>query len=74
MGLLKFSPSSWAEIERLLARLSLAERDNIHMTGMLQLVLEEGRTSITALPYVDRWGEVDTMDDVMLYEKMLNPN
>ena len=74
MGLLKFTPSGWAEIQRLRAELSSVERDNIHMTGMLQRVLEAGKLSITALAYSGEWGEVDSLNDLLLYEQLLAPD
>ena len=70
MGLLRFTPKGWAEILRLLTELSLVGRDNIHMTGILQRVLEAGRMSITALPYFGEWGEVDSLDDLLVYEDL----
>ena len=67
MGLLRITPRGWTEILRLRARLSPLERDNIHMTGILQMVLEEKKIAITALPYSDKWGEVDSLNDLLLY-------
>jgi choline kinase len=74
MGLLKFTPRGWAEILRLRNELNSIERDNIHMTGMLQLVLDAGNLSITALPYFGQWGEVDSLNDLLLYEELLAPD
>ena len=71
MGLLKFTPRGWAEIQRLQAELSSAECDKIHMTGMLQRVLEAGKLSINALAYSGEWGEVDSLNDLLLYEKLV---
>ncbi len=64
MGLLRFSPKGWAEVERVCAGLSKAERDRIHMTGTIQRVIEFGQTQIEALPYLGKWGEVDSENDL----------
>ena len=74
MGLLRLTPKAWAEILRLRTGLSSVERDKIDMTGILQFVLEAGRISITALPYFGHWGEVDSVDDLQLYESFLASN
>ena len=71
MGLLRFTPKGWAEILRLRAELSSLERDNIHMTGILQLVLGADKIPIAAVPYLNRWGEIDSLEDLLLYEKLL---
>lgn len=68
MGLFRITPRGWTEIRRLRAGLSPLERDNIQMTGILQMVLEEEKIAITALPYLDKWGEVDSLSDLLLYE------
>ena len=67
MGLLRFTPDGWAEVQRLRAQLSDAERDPIHMTGTLQKVLEAGRVSVAALPTTGPWGEVDSAEDLAAY-------
>lgn len=71
MGLLRITPKSWAEILRLREELSSADRDSIHLTAILQLVLEAGKISITAVPYLDKWGELDSLTDLLLYERLL---
>ena len=69
MGLLRITPQGWKEILRLRAGLSPRERDNIDMTGILQMVLEEKKMAITPLPYIDKWGEIDSLHDLLLYEE-----
>lgn len=70
MGLLKFTPESWAEVERLLAELPAAEGDRLDMTSLLGRLISNGG-SITAVPYAGSWGEADNQDDLALYERML---
>ena len=67
MGLLRFAPEGWREIERIRAGLEPVERDNMHMTGTLQRVIEAGRIRVIGLPYSGRWGEVDSAEDLAAY-------
>jgi L-glutamine-phosphate cytidylyltransferase len=64
MGLLRFSPNGWEEFVRIRKNLSTHDCAKMHMTGMLQKVLESGRKSILALPYTDPWGEFDSNEDL----------
>lgn len=67
MGLLRFTPEGWAEIKRIRGGLTQEKSDKMHMTGTLQMVIEAGRIPIYALPYKGGWGEVDSTEDLMLY-------
>jgi len=67
MGLLRFAPSGWAEIERIRLGLTAEQRDRMHMTGTLQKVIEAGKIPIMALGYNGLWGEVDTSEDLTAY-------
>lgn len=67
MGLLRFAPEGWKEVERIRAGLEPGERDNMHMTGTLQRVIEAGCIRVIGLPYSGRWGEVDSAEDLAAY-------
>jgi L-glutamine-phosphate cytidylyltransferase len=64
MGLLRFSPEGWDDFARIRKSLSSQECAKMHMTGMLQKVLELGRKPVLALPYTGQWGEFDTDEDL----------
>ncbi|KHL76017.1 nucleotidyl transferase [Pseudomonas putida] len=68
MGLLRVTPEGWAEIARLRAALPHEEREKAHMTGTLQQVIDAGRVQIQALAYTGEWGEVDSGEDLHLYQ------
>jgi choline kinase len=68
MGLLRITPEAWAEISRIRSTLLPDERDSIHMTGMLQKIIEAKRVPIYAIPYKDKWGEVDSAFDLAIAE------
>jgi choline kinase len=72
IGLLKFTPSGWAEIERIRSRLPLEIKACIHMTDILQKVIEAGRVKIQGIPFSDGWGEVDSEDDLKFYSSQKN--
>lgn len=67
MGLLRFTPESWREVERIRQNLPASEQDRMHMTGTLQKIIDAGRLPIAALPYAGEWGEVDSVDDLVAY-------
>ncbi|MCL6557026.1 MAG: phosphocholine cytidylyltransferase family protein [Burkholderiales bacterium] len=71
MGLLRFTPEGWAEVCRIRASLPPAECNKIHMTGMLQRIIEGGRLPIIAVPYRGKWGEVDREEDLLLFSQEL---
>lgn len=63
MGLLKFTPTSWAAVEKLRSAMTTADRDRIHMTGTLQRLIEVGQ-HIQGVPVRSGWGEFDSDDDL----------
>lgn len=69
MGLLRFTPKGWGEVTRVRSLLPADQRDQMHMTGTLQKVIEAQRLAIAAVPYVGRWGEVDVKEDVDIYQR-----
>lgn len=67
MGLLRFSPEGWTEFIRIRSFLSSVECDRIHMTGMLQKVIDAGNVKVAAIAYKGAWGEVDNAEDLNIY-------
>lgn len=67
MGLLKFSPNGWEQIQTIRNSLNLQERNHLQMTKALQKILQS-KSSIKAIPYTEEWGEIDNQDDLMLYK------
>ena len=68
MGLLRFTPASWAEVMHIRSGFSNDDCDQMHMTGTLQKVIEAGRVPVTAIQYNKQWGEVDSIDDLEQYK------
>lgn len=68
MGLLRFTPEGWAEVVRLRAELTPQRRDSMHMTNTLQRVIDAGRVPIEAIAYNGEWGEVDSSEDLSVYQ------
>jgi L-glutamine-phosphate cytidylyltransferase len=70
MGLLRIAPAAWRAIEQLLGRLDRQARDRLDMTGLLQRLLGQ-RFPIATIAADGQWGEVDSADDLALYERMI---
>lgn len=70
MGLLKFTPTAWLAVERVLAALDLRARDKLDMTTLLRALLDAGFPIHTAA-ISGQWGEIDSLGDLELYEKMI---
>ena len=67
MGLLKFTPAGWGAVADMIATLGAPERDRLDMTGLLQRLVAAG-TAVRAVPVTVPWGEVDSAEDLALYE------
>jgi choline kinase len=70
MGLLRFTPSSWAEVRRIREKLSDARKDKMHMTGTLQLFIDQGNVPVMAVEYSGRWGEFDNAEDLLVHQEL----
>lgn len=64
MGLLRFSPQAWERVKNIWEALSSQRSDNIHMTDMLQLLINENKIKIEAIPYDGEWAEFDSPSDL----------
>lgn len=70
MGLLRFEPEGWMEVLRICSALTSVESDRIHMTWVLQKIIESGKVSINAISYNGEWGEVDSVKDLEAYHSV----
>src|SRR5690606_29388820 len=64
MGLLRFTPDAWREVQNIRNKLTANQRDKMDMTGLLQRILEGGAVNISALPYYGLWSEIDSQQDL----------
>lgn len=67
MGLLRFTPAGWSEIQAMRQSLTNETRNKLDMTSALQAVLQRGNKKIQAVPYCGAWGEIDSADDLTVY-------
>jgi L-glutamine-phosphate cytidylyltransferase len=72
MGLLRFTPQGWDEVQQIRIGLDSGTNDKIHMTDMLQKIIEKERLKVTAVPYQGEWGEVDSEEDLACYSNIKN--
>jgi choline kinase len=70
MGLLKFTPCGWRQVETKLDSLPATTCDSLDITALLQLLLQDG-THIQCVPVDGRWCEVDSASDLKLYEHFI---
>lgn len=71
MGLLKFSPEGWAQVQALVSELSPEQVDKLDMTSLLRALLRRG-VAIAAVEVSGGWVEVDNPSDIELYERLLD--
>jgi L-glutamine-phosphate cytidylyltransferase len=71
MGLLKFTPPAWAEVEALLLTLDPQTRERLDLTGLLRRLMNEKKLPINTFGTNGQWGEIDNQEDVALYQNML---
>lgn len=69
MGLLKFTPAAWGEVENVRGRLDSIARDRLDMTSLLGRLLDSG-FNISTYAAAGQWGEIDNPNDLVLYERM----
>jgi choline kinase len=67
MGLLRFTPKGWGEVERIRSLVTGEVRDSMHMTATLQRLIDAQSVKISAIPYSGSWGEVDSAEDLSCY-------
>ena len=70
MGLLKFTPKAWHSVEAMLAGVDVKTRDGMDMTTLLRALLDSG-FPIQTLGIAGQWGEIDSSEDLELYENMI---
>ena len=63
MGLLRFTPEGWAEVNRIRSGFTQQESENVHMTTMLQKITEAKTFHVEAIPYLGAWAEFDNVRD-----------
>lgn len=71
MGLLKFTPEGWKAVESLLSTLDAGTRERLDMTGLLRRLLAGKDLPIATFGTDGQWGEIDNLNDVALYQRML---
>jgi L-glutamine-phosphate cytidylyltransferase len=73
IGLLKFTPAGWSQIEQVLSTLAFDEQRRIDMTNLLRVLLVRG-IRVRCVAGAGAWCEVDNSADLQMYERVLNDN
>lgn len=69
MGLLKINSQGWSKIKNAINFLEISELKNIDMTSLLMLLIKNYEQEIKCLKYKDKWGEIDSPEDLLLYNQ-----
>lgn len=69
MGLFKLTPRGWCALNDQLQRLSIEQREQVDMTSLFSLLIEDG-IRVGGTPTNAPWGEIDCPSDVQLYERI----
>ena len=70
MGLIRTDPAGWDRLERIVNGLDETQRRRLDMTSLLGRALAE-KVEIAVVPVDGGWVEVDSEDDVRLYEERI---
>lgn len=70
MGLLKFTPQGWTQVEMSLADFTDNDRNGLDMTSLLHHLLQRG-IPIQTVGVEGRWCEVDSEKDLKLYTRLI---
>lgn len=70
MGLIKVTPNGWKKLECIYQSLDINSQEKIHFTKILNYALAKYENLIKVIPVNSNWGEVDTKDDLFLYNKV----
>ncbi|WP_291325457.1 phosphocholine cytidylyltransferase family protein [Desulfovibrio sp. UCD-KL4C] len=70
MGLLRLTSRGWAIFSDLFSELGQKKVDKLDMTALLRLLLDKG-IEIGAVSVAGKWAEVDSMEDLIVYENIL---
>lgn len=71
MGIIKFTPNSWANTQKILDTMTDEQILKLDCTSLLQKLIA-AKQQITVLPTNDLWLECDSVDDIKLYEKLFS--
>ena len=72
MGLLKFSPNGWKIVEEVSSKVARSTFEKMHMTGLLQRIIEQKSCPISAIASYHEWGEIDSISDLAAYTDLSN--
>ena len=64
MGLFYINPKAWKELKLSRSSYNSQLRDSMHMTTLLQKVIENNMISLNGIKYEGVWSEYDTIDDL----------
>tara|TARA_B110000977_G_C11088096_1_gene495587 strand:+ start:177 stop:896 length:720 start_codon:yes stop_codon:yes gene_type:complete len=67
MGITKYTPAGWSLVESILGSSNINDISNMDTTTLLRKLVAVYPGILGAVKYLDDWGEVDSMSDLILY-------
>ena len=71
IGLLKFTPAGWTQVEEVLSSLSEEIQRRTDVTNLLHILLNRG-IRVRCVPGAGAWCEIDDSADLRLYQRLLD--
>jgi len=71
MGLLRFTPLGWGAFLQAISSFSTKELISLHITTVLNRIVQIGSVKIQVLPFSGVWGEIDTPRDLELFQNRM---
>jgi len=69
MGLIKFTPDSWAICKSYIEDLSTDKKSKLDVTKLIGELIVNKKLKVKGIPYSGEWGEVDSIKDLDIYNK-----
>ncbi len=69
MGLIKTTPTGWGNLIKIYKSLDIHQQENIQITNILGKLIDLKKNYIKVIPINSKWGEVDTINDLRIYNE-----
>lgn len=69
MGIFKITPNAWKKLKYIYHELSIDKQNTISMTEIISIYIDKNMNQVFGVPNYEEWGEIDTNDDLKLYER-----
>jgi L-glutamine-phosphate cytidylyltransferase len=71
MGLIKFTPIAWSEAIKVLSLVKTIDKNKMYLTDLLQKIIGNNIIKIEGINYSSSWAEFDSINDIKVFEKLI---